>query len=88
MLQHVIDKAGDFKDPDMVSAMLTAINDFVHDSFNIDSGSDIETIEVGGYTLWLEKGPYAIIAGIVEGNPPHQLREILNKVWKTFTLTL
>ncbi len=73
----------------MVSAMLTAINDFVHDSFNIDSGSDIETIEVGGYTLWLEKGPYAIIAGIVEGNPPTSVkRDFLNKVWKTFTLTL
>lgn len=79
LLQHVIDKEGDFKDPDMVSAMLTAINDFVHDSFSIDSESDIETIEVGGFTVWIEKGPYAIIAGIVEGNPPYELREVFKQ---------
>jgi len=79
MLQHVVDEAGDFKDPDLVSSMLKAINDFVHDSFTIDTNSDIETIEVGGYTVWLEQGPYAIVAGIVEGNPPPELREVFKQ---------
>ncbi len=79
LLQHVIDEQGDFRDPDMVSAMLKAINDFVHDSFNVSEKADIETIQVGGYTVWIEPGPYAIIAGIVEGNPPHELREIFKQ---------
>lgn len=79
MLQHVVDQKGEFKDPDMVSAMLTAIKDFVKDSFDVGGDSEIETIEVGNYTLWIEQGPYAILAGIVEGNPPDELREIFKQ---------
>lgn len=86
MLQHAVDEKGEFKDPDMVSAMLTAIKDFVKDSFDMEGESEIETIEVGNYTLWIEQGPYAILAGIVEGNPPDELREIFKQALENIHL--
>lgn len=75
LLQHVIEETDSYRDPDMVSAMLTAINDFVKDSFALDSSDEIQTIQIGNNTLWIEKGPHAVLAGIVEGNPPDELRD-------------
>lgn len=63
------------KDVDMVSGMLTAIQDFVKDSLTIEGERSLDTIRISGYNIWLEYGPHAIIAGIVEGTPPNNLRE-------------
>jgi outer membrane protein OmpA-like peptidoglycan-associated protein len=79
LLQHVVDDTVSFKDPDMVSAMLSAINDFVQDSFSVQKGDIIETVQIGHYTVWLENGPHAILAGIVEGNPPPELRDVFKQ---------
>lgn len=79
LLQHAVDEKEEFKDPDMVSAMLTAIKDFVKDSFSVSDEQEIQSIEVGKYMLWVEQGPYAILAGIVEGNPPDHLRELFKQ---------
>ena len=59
---------------DMISAMLTAIRDFVSDSFSGDQNASLDTIQVGEMTIFVEQGPYALIAAVVEGNPPADFR--------------
>jgi OOP family OmpA-OmpF porin len=72
LMQHVIADTAVVRDPDMVSAMLTAIQDFVHDSFG--SGDEpLERLRVGELTVLVQHGPQAILAGVVRGTPPQQL---------------
>ena len=65
------------QDADMVSAMLTAIQDFVHDSFATPKGDELETLQVGELTVWIERGPLAVLAAVIRGNAPQDLRIIL-----------
>jgi hypothetical protein len=63
------------KDSDMISGMLTAILDFVSDSFAED-GQALETFEAGQFTIYLQHGSRAILAAVVTGTPPGpELRE-------------
>ena len=78
LLIKQVDKSGfASQDGDMVSGMLRAIQDFVHDSFKVDSQETLNTIQVGELTVWIEEGPYAILAAVVRGNAPEDLRTLL-----------
>ena len=61
-------------DSDAVSAMLTAIQDFVRDSFDGGEQSDLDSVEIGGRTVWISYGPNAMLAAVFTGNPPISLR--------------
>lgn len=67
------------QDAEMVSAMLTAIQDFVHDSFATPKGDELETLQVGELTVWIERGPLAVLAAVIRGNAPQDLRIILQE---------
>ena len=67
------------QDADMVSAMLTAIQDFVHDSFATPQGDELETLQVGELTVWIERGPLAVLAAVIRGNAPQDLRLVLQE---------
>src|SRR5258707_15843421 len=57
----------------MVSGMLTAIQDFVHDSVSGTEGENLETVRMGDIGVVLTYGPDAILAGFVRGIPPRKL---------------
>ncbi len=63
----------------LVSAMLTAIRDFVKDSFKEKGSGTLEEIQVGSLNILIEQGPYAIVASVVEGQPPLDYRETLSE---------
>jgi len=67
------------QDADMVSAMLTAIQDFVHDSFATPKDDELETLQVGELTVWIERGPLAVLAAVIRGNAPQDLRTVLQE---------
>ena len=79
LLHHVVAGNLTAQDGDMVSGMLTAIQDFVHDSFNSPDGEQLETLEVGDLTVWIEQGPLAILAGVIRGTPPQELRPVFQE---------
>lgn len=62
------------QDPDMVSSMLRAIQDFVHDSFQLDESESLNTMNVGELTVWVEDCPNAVLALVIRGNAPESLR--------------
>ena len=80
LIQQVQQLSSDMHDGDMVSGMLTAIQDFVHDSFRSGSTGQLEVIRIGDVTVLLEQGPLAILAGIItQGFTPQNLRQTFKR---------
>jgi OOP family OmpA-OmpF porin len=57
--------------------MLTAIQDFVNESFNAGTPGTLATMSVGDLTVWIEPGRHAYLAGIVRGHAPMELRSTM-----------
>lgn len=74
LLEHVALDNLETQDGDLVSGMLSAIQDFVKDSFKVESDDALESFEVGELTVWVEQGPHALVAAVIRGNPPLELR--------------
>ncbi len=77
VVHHVVADDTVAQDPDLVSGMLTAIQSFVHDSFEVDEGDRLETLEVGEVSVWLEPGPHAVLAAVIRGTPPSDVRDVM-----------
>ena len=86
LLENVFAEAEALQDADLVSSMLTALQDFVRDSFNVERHHAIETVEVGEFTLWVEQGPKAILAAAIRGNVPEELRTDLHRALENIHL--
>jgi outer membrane protein OmpA-like peptidoglycan-associated protein len=76
LLEHVAASASAAKDPEMVSGMLTAIQDFVRDSVSASERENLETIRMGEIGVVLAYGPDAILAGFVRGVAPRNLNAL------------
>jgi OOP family OmpA-OmpF porin len=77
LLQHVEAGAAGVQDVDLVSGMLTAIQDFVHDSFGAKSSSALDSMDVGEFTVWVERGSQAVLAAVIRGTAPGELRRLM-----------
>lgn len=75
LLQHAASPSVDAgaRDPEMVSGMLTAIQDFVRDSVSGAESENLETVRMGEVGVILAYGPDAILAGFVRGVAPRRL---------------
>lgn len=76
-LLHVAADSTVTKDSDMVAGMLSAIQDFVRDSFGTGKDSALEEFRVGELQVWIAAGRYAYLAAVIRGNPPRELRTTL-----------
>jgi OOP family OmpA-OmpF porin len=75
LLQHVSAIPSETQDGDMVSAMLTAIQDFVRDSFKTSEEATLDALKIHDLSVWIEHSPNAILAAVIRGNAPLNLRE-------------
>ncbi|MDJ0876866.1 MAG: OmpA family protein [Desulfobacterales bacterium] len=85
VLNHVVARAVDIQDPDLVSGMLTAIQDFIQDSFSAGGEAGIDTLRVGNdRSVWVEQGSRTTVAAVIRGTPPmglrHELHDVLNRL--------
>jgi len=87
LLQHAVDPAAEAQDPDLVSSMLTAIQDFVHDSFVVGDDAGLQDFRVGDLTVWIERGRDAVLAVAIRGNAPETLREDLRALLRAIHLS-
>ena len=76
LLHHVQAPTVTAYEPEAVSGMVTAIQDFVRDAFQVDSEETLETFQVGELTVWIEQGPQALLAAVMRGNPPYDIRPV------------
>ena len=75
VLSHLVNEGVGSQDADMVSAMLTAIQDFARDCFSGGASGELESLRLGEFTILLEKSPQAYLACVVRGTPPAEFHE-------------
>ena len=86
LLSHVVNEGVTSKDADMISGMLTAIQDFARDSFNSEGdNSSLSSLKMDEYTIYIVRSPLAYIACVVRGTPPG---DFLNRVSENLELIL
>jgi OOP family OmpA-OmpF porin len=74
VIRHVQLPSTRGQDPDLVSAMLSAIQDFIHLSFDSGEYARLHVVQAGDLTIWIEQGPLAFLAAAIRGSPPLELR--------------
>ena len=77
LLHHVRAEAVADRDGGMVSGMLTAIQDFVRDSFGAPQDELLDSFRVGELTVWVEQSTNAVLAVVIRGTPPEALKTVL-----------
>ena len=74
--EHLPDAA--YKDADLGSGFLTAINDFARDWLSADEAQPINKLDLKGREVWVESGTttndLAYIAAVIKGDAPESLR--------------
>jgi OOP family OmpA-OmpF porin len=78
LLMHASAQGSVLKDADMISGMLTQIQDFLSDSF-AEGGQELETVDIGRFKLWLTYGSKVLLVGAVNGTAPANLRQVFQK---------
>ncbi|MDQ7004345.1 MAG: OmpA family protein [Ghiorsea sp.] len=80
LLHHVSHDPALTADADVVSSMLTAVQDFVRDSFASNTSQGIDNLRMGDLEVMIETSPDVVLAVICRGNPP---RSFTNEVQET-----
>ena len=92
LLLHAEGADVEARDADMVSGMLSAIQDFVRDTFQTAQGEALDRLQVGELQVWLEQGPDATLAAVIRGEAPQayrlKLREKLEDLHQRFGSSL
>jgi outer membrane protein OmpA-like peptidoglycan-associated protein len=86
LLQHVHASAIGVQDADMVSGMLTAIRDFVQQSFRTSDAASLDGLAVGNLSVLIEAGPHALLATVVRGTAPTDVRKLLQDTLESIHL--
>ncbi len=86
LLQNVVAKDVVSHDADLVSGMLTAIQDFVKDSFKTSGEEGLETLQVGELSVWIEEGPQMLLAVVIRGQAAIELRTVLRDALESIYL--
>ncbi len=73
LIAHATAQDATSQDPQIVSSMLAAIQDFIRDSFAEQHGLD--SLRLGELMVWSEPGPFAALVAVIRGNPPERLHE-------------
>ena len=79
MLNHVVAPTVATQDPDMVAGMLTAIQQFVRDSFSSKETEALGSLNIGDLEVWLEESPDAVLAAVIRGHAPADYRVEMNE---------
>lgn len=79
LLNHLSHNNAARNDADLISSMLSAITDFVGDSFDVDAGEALDTVQFGELSIWLAQGPDTALALAIRGDAPAQLRIVMQQ---------
>ena len=75
LIAHVSAENAVSQDPQLVSSMLVAIQDFVRDSFSGAEHQGLDLLRLGELRLWSEPGPFAALVAVIRGDPPEGLHD-------------
>lgn len=79
VLTFALGEATKTQEPELISGMLTAIRDFIQDSFGASEEADAE-LNYDDLRVLTVRGPRAMLACAVRGVPPTELKEEMQEV--------
>jgi OOP family OmpA-OmpF porin len=79
VLLHATGDPATSKDSDMIAGMLSAIQDFARDSFEVGQESMLDDFRMGEFQIWIAAEQHAYLAAVIRGNPPQELRVTLEE---------
>ena len=84
VLNHVSLEGQEIQDPDMVASMMSAIQQFAIDSFQLEGSDSLDTFKVGDLHVHILVGPQVALAAVVRGTLPvdtkTSLQELLESI--------
>ncbi len=80
LLHHAATSGAVVQDQHVLSGMLTAIQDYVRESFGASPDQMLDQFHVGEWTVWIEQGSQAYLACVIRGTPPATLRDDVHDV--------
>ncbi|MGD8986312.1 MAG: hypothetical protein PVI53_19965, partial [Desulfobacteraceae bacterium] len=86
VLQHVVAKEVAERDPDQVSGMREAIQDYFQDTTGLEHDRALESLRIGDRNLWVEQGVHATLAAVIRENPTIKLQGVLRETIDTIHL--
>ncbi len=78
LVAHAQSEKAIIKDPEMISGMLTAIKDFIIDSFSAKENT-LSALSLGDLSVRLYVSPHATLAAVIRGNPPAEIDELIQE---------
>jgi outer membrane protein OmpA-like peptidoglycan-associated protein len=79
VLNHVVAPAVATQDPSLVAGMLSAIQQFVKDSFESQKSDTLDRMNIGELEVWIEEGPGAVLAAVIRGHAPETYRTAMKE---------
>lgn len=87
LISHLSNTDASSSAPDAVSGMLTAIYDFVNDSFKVGSEDrELGQMRIGDLSVLVCKSEHALLSAVVRGGIPNGFRDQLNQTLEGFEL--
>jgi OOP family OmpA-OmpF porin len=92
VLSHVVARQVATQDASLVAGMLSAIQQFVRDSFVSKKEESLDSLNVGELEVWIEEGPDAVLAAVIRGHAPSDYRltmkEALEEIQQRYSSAL
>ena len=77
LVQHATRRLKADMDVDVVTSMLTAVQEFIKESFGKAAGEELGSMEFGESKIMLQKGKYVVLAAVISGPEAPGFREEL-----------
>lgn len=85
LISHATLHGSRMVDSEIVSSMLTAIGDFIKDSFRADDKGSLENLKYGNINLYVQRREPLYLAGVISGTAPDDfgtlMKEYLDELW-------
>ena len=93
LISHAALHGSQMADSEIVSSMLTAIGDFIKDSFSADDEvGGLENLKYGNLNLLVQRKRPLYLAGVISGTPPDNfgliMKEFLDELWDEYGYTI
>ena len=79
LIAHLATEPEMEEDADLISSMLTAVRDFVRDSFSPDAQADIENLRMGELQLLIDQAPDVTLVLVCRGTVPQELHALMDE---------
>lgn len=72
LILHAVSPKARVQEAESISTLLSAIQDYIRESFHLSDDQNLNRLQMGEYSMWIEQGPHALIAARTKGPIPKE----------------